>query len=56
MRKEKYWEKINIEKREILRKEKYWENRNIGKDYGLRKVNIDTINWEKLFDGSDDHK
>ena len=27
---------------------KYWENININKNYWLRKVNIDTINWEKL--------
>ena len=35
---------------------KYWEKINIGKKYWLRKINIDKIKWEKLFDRSADHK
>ena len=34
----------------------YIEKRNIWKIYWLGKVNIDTINWEKLFDRSTDYK
>ena len=38
---------------------KYWEKVNIGKNYWKRyweKVTIETINLEKLFDRSSDHK
>ena len=28
----------------------------IGKNYWLKKVNIDTINWEKVFDRFADHR
>ena len=34
----------------------YSEKINICKNYWFRKVNIDRINWEKLFVRSTDHK
>ena len=37
-------------------KKKYREKINVGENYCLRKVNIDKINSEKVFDRSTDHK
>ena len=36
--------------------EKNIDKKNIGKTYWLRKVNIDIIIWENIFDRSADHK
>ena len=40
--------KVNKPRLNLLKK--YWEKIII--NYWLRKVNIDTINWEELYDGS----
>ena len=34
----------------------FHREKSIGKNYSLRKVNIDTINLENIFDESTDHK
>ena len=50
--------------KKILRKDKYWHNQ-FGKGFSTgqnllekywEKINIDTSNWEKLFDRSTEHK